>query len=132
MNKQSNYTELKAIVKTISKYIENVNPNTPYQQNLKRDIKHIINVLDEDNIESWITCTKYISENYAFILTHRGFSYLSEDTIRQQGKSWNYKNLTTMAQTLEDALKAECTVKSAIEAGIEYGVEKLIGWMIKN
>ena len=33
----------------------------------------------------------------------------AEETIRQQGKSWNYKNLTTMAQTLEEAFKAECT-----------------------
>ena len=37
-----------------------------------------------------------------------------------------------MAKTLEDAIKAECAVKSAIEVGIEYGVEKLIGWMIRK
>ena len=43
----------------------------------------------------------------------------AEETIRQQGRLWNYNNLSTMAKTLEDALKAECTVKSAIEAGIE-------------
>ena len=56
----------------------------------------------------------------------------AEETIRQQGRLWNDNNLSTMAKTLEDALKAECTVKSAIEAGIEYGVEKLMGWMIKK
>ena len=63
MNKQSNYTELKAIVKTISKYIENVNPNTPYQQNLKRDIKHIINVLDEDTNTTYPNAASYVNQN---------------------------------------------------------------------
>ena len=130
MDKQSNNTELKAVVKTISKYIEKVNPNTNYQQELKRDIKHIINVLDKEDFESWIVCTKYISDRYSSILTRRGFSYLTEDTIRQQGKSWNYKNLTTMAQTLEEALKAECAVKSLGEGIIEYGVEKFTGWLL--
>ena len=130
MDKQSNHTELKSIIKTISKYIENVNPNTPYQQHLKRDIIHIINVLDEDNLESWIACTKYISDNYSYILSDRGFSYLTEETIRQRGKVWNYKNLTTMAQVLEDTLKAECAVKSLVEGLIEYGVEKITGGVI--
>lgn len=126
MDKQSNHTELKSIIKTISKYIENVNPNTPYQQHLKRDIKHIINVLDEDNLESWIACTKYISDNYSYILSDRGFSYLTEETIRQRGKLWIYNNLTSMSQTLQQALSVECLRYSIEEGIIEYVVEKVI------
>lgn len=29
----------------------------------------------------------------------------AEETIRQQGRLWNYNNLSTMAKTLEYALK---------------------------
>ena len=98
MTTQSFSTEQKAILKTGIKFLDKINPNTPYEHKLKNDIKYTINALNVDDIELWIVCTKYISDRYSSILTRRGFSYLTEDTIRQQGKSWNYKNLTTMAQ----------------------------------
>lgn len=60
----------------------------------------------------------------------------AEETIRQQGKSWNYKNLTTMAQTLEEALKAEFTDfllhKNSNNYFLLTPVPKAGGWTIKH
>lgn len=41
MEKQTISTEQKTALKTVFKYIEKVNPNTPYQQKIKRDILRI-------------------------------------------------------------------------------------------
>ena len=119
-------TEQKAILKTGIKYLEKVNPNTPYQHKLKNDIKYTINALSVDDIELWIAYTRYLSNNYSYILTLRGFSPLTEETIRQRGKLWIYNNLTSMSQTLQQALSVECLRDSIEEGIIEYVVEKVI------
>jgi hypothetical protein len=126
MNTQSISAEQKAILKTGIKFLEKVNPNTLYQHKLKSDIKYTINALSVDDIELWIACTKILSENYSYILTLRGFSPLTEETIRQRGKLWIYNNLTSMSQTLQQALSVECLRDSIEEGIIEYVVEKVI------
>jgi hypothetical protein len=126
MEKQLLNTEQKAILKTGIKFLEKVNPNTPYEHKLKNDIKYTINALNVDDIELWIACTKYLSENYSYILTLRGFSPLTEETIRQRGKLWIYNNLISMSQTLQQALSLECLRDSIEEGIIEYVVEKVI------
>lgn len=131
MTTQSISTEQKAILKTGIKFLEKVNPNTPYQHKLKSDIKYTINALNVDDIELWIACTKYLSENYSYILTLRGFCPLTEETIRQRGKLWIYNNLTSMSQTLQQALSVEC-LRDSIEEGItEYATEKLVEYLMK-
>ena len=126
MEKQLLNTEQKAILKTGIKFLDKVNPNTPYQHKLKNDIKYTINALNVDDIELWIACTKNLSENYSYILTLRGFSPLTEETIRQRGKLWIYNNLTSISQTLQQALSVECLRDSIEEGIIEYVVEKVI------
>ena len=126
MEKQLLNTEQKAILKTGIKFLEKVNPNTPYEHKLKNDIKYTINALNVDDIELWIACTKNLSENYSYILTLRGFCPLTEETIRQRGKLWIYNNLTSMSQTLQQALSVECLRDSIEEGIIEYVVEKVI------
>lgn len=54
MTTQSISTEQKAILKTGIKFLEKINPNTPYQHKLKSDIKYTINALNVDDIELWI------------------------------------------------------------------------------
>ena len=54
MKIQAINTEQKAILKTGIKFLEKVNPNTPYQHKLKSDIKYTINALNVDDIELWI------------------------------------------------------------------------------
>ena len=80
--------------------------------------------MNVDDIELWIACTKILSENYSYILTLRGFSPLTEETIRQRSKLWIYNNLTSMSQTLQQALSVECLRDSIEEGIIEYVVEK--------
>lgn len=126
MTTQSISTEQKAILKTGIKFLEKINPNTPYEHKLKNDIKYTINALNVDDIELWIAYTKILSENYSYILTLRGFCPLTEETIRQRGKLWIYNNLTSMSQTLQQALSVECLRDSIEEGIIEYVVEKVI------
>ena len=131
MKAQSISTEQKAILKTGIKFLEKVNPNTPYEHKLKNDIKYTINALNVDDIELWIACKKILSENYSYILTLRGFSPLTEETIRQRGKLWIYNNLTSMLQTLLQALNVEC-LRDSIEEGITENVtEKLVEYLMK-
>lgn len=131
MTTQSISTEQKAILKTGIKFLEKVNPNTPYQHKLKSDIKYTINALNVDDIKLWIACTKYLSDNYSYILTLRGFCPLTEETIRQRGKLWIYNNLTSMSQTLQQALSVECLRDSIKEGFTEYAVEKLVEYLMK-
>ena len=130
MEKLTISTEQKAALKTVFKYIEKVNPNTPYQQKIKRDIQHIINVLEVEDLESWITCNKFISANYGYILTRNGFSPLTEETIRQYGVLWNYNNLTSIAETLQQELNTESFRSSVTEGVTEYAAEKIVGWLL--
>ena len=132
MRTQSISTEQKAILKTGIKFLEKVNPNTPYQHKLKSDIKYTINALNVDDIELWIACTKYLSENYSYILTLRGFCPFTEETIRQRGKLWIYNNLTSMSQTLQQALSVECLRDSIEEGFTEYATEKLVEYLMKR
>ena len=132
MEKQLLNTEQKAILKTGIKFLDKVNPNTPYQHKLKNDIKYTINALNVDDIELWIACTKVLSENYSYILTLRGFSPLTEETIRQRGKLWIYNNLTSMTQTLLQALSVECLRDSIEEGFTEYATEKLVEYLMKH
>lgn len=129
MKRQIN-TEQKAAIKTAFKYLEKINPNTPYQQKIKSDIQHIINVLDVEDLESWIVCTRFISANYGYILTRKGFHPLTEEDIRQRGKFWNYNNLASMAQTLQEELNTECFKSSIVEGITEYAAEKFAGWLL--
>lgn len=132
MKTQSISTEQKAILKTGVKFLDKVNPNTPYQHKLKSDIKYTINALNVDDIELWIASTKYLSDNYSCILTLRGFSPLTEETIRQRGKLWIYNNLTSMSQTLQQALSVECLRNSIEEGFTEYAAEKLVEYLMKR
>ena len=132
MDNQIPNTEQKAILKTGIKFLDKVNPNTPYQHKLKSDIKYTINALNVDDIELWIGCTKILSENYSYILTLRGFSLLTEDAIRQRGNLWIYKNLMSMAQILQQTLNAECLTNSIREGFTEYMAEKVAKWIIKH
>lgn len=131
MSTQLPNTEQKEIIKTIIKYIEKVNPNTPYQYRIKNDIQYIANVLNVEDLELWITCTRFISENYSYILTRGGFSLLTEEAIRQRGNLWIYKNLIAMAQTLQQALNVECITTSITERFTENMAEKIVERIMK-
>ena len=132
MTTQSFSNEQKAILKTGIKFLDKINPNTPYEHKLKNDIKYTINALNVDDIELWIACTKYLSENYSYILTLRGFCPLTEEAIRQRGKLWIYNNLTSMAQTLLQALNVECLRYSIEEGFTEYAADKLVEYLMKR
>lgn len=92
MEKQLLNTEQKAILKTGVKFLDKVNPNTPYQHKLKSDIKYTINSLSVDDIELWIACTKFFQRNIVI-------SSLSEDSVILQKKLFanevNYGYITT-------------------------------------
>lgn len=126
MDNKAPNTELKAFIKTIGDFLHQVNPNTDYQSELKRDIQYVINALEKDDIELWITCSENISTKYSTILTRKGFSYLTEDTIRKLGKEWIYNNLKTIALALDSDLKVTCLTSAATKGFMEYAVEKAI------
>ena len=87
METQTISTEQKVAIKTVVKILEKANPNTPYRSQLKEDINHIGNVLNVNNLDLWLKCTKEISKNYYHILVNHGFTYITDEDMLKQEKN---------------------------------------------
>lgn len=118
--------ERKAAAKAVGKYLDKIDPHTPYQAKVKLDINHISNTLRSNDFESIITCTKIMSSDYGYLFIRKGFVETSESVIRSKGHIWNYNNLMKMKYCLSTTLILDCAVSSVEEVIPEYAFDKII------
>ena len=102
-----------------------MNPSTPYQEKLKRDIDYIDRSLEFGNLEQLIRCNLLIARDYLYILISKGFYEIEEDKIRKKGYNWNYDILNKVRGCLQKELSNISALSSAEEVLHEYVSDKI-------
>ena len=117
--------EAKAGLKLAGKFLYKMNPSTPYQEKLKRDIDYIDRSLEFGNLEQLIRCNLLIARDYLYILISKGFYEIEEDKIRKKGYNWNYDILNKVRDCLQKELSNISALSSAEEVLHEYVSDKI-------
>ena len=117
--------EAKAVIKFAGKFLDKINPYSPYQEKLKRDIEYINRSLEFRNLEQLIRCNLLIAKEYSYVLSLYGFYEVDENEIRKKGYSWNYGILNKARSCLQQELSNISTLSSAEEVLHEYVSDKI-------
>ncbi len=104
--------EVKAGIESVGKFLGKINPSSPYQDKLKRDIEYISSILKYGNLEQLIRCNLLITKEYSYALTLHGFYEVDENEIRKRSYSWNYDILNKV----RDCLRKELSIISALSS----------------
>ena len=118
-------TEAKAGIKLAGKFLYKMNPNTPYQEKLKRDIDYIDRSLELGKLEQLIRCNILITKDYSYFLVSKGFYKMNEAEIRNKGYNWNYDILNKIKKCLQKELLARNIQSSVKEALPKYVIDTL-------
>lgn len=118
--------EAKAFIDFVGKFLDKINLNTPFEEELKMDIKYIWQEIMWGDLERMIKCNTYIWGKYSKCFIDKNFVAVTEVKLREQGYELNKLTLIGFLSVLFNCLIGSSAGASLKEEICEYIYHKIL------